>query len=65
VVSVRAVRTHGAHFRVIHHEPLEITSTGNVRPDVAAIMKRINGIIEEWIREHPEQWFWVHNRWPD
>ncbi|MDR2778002.1 MAG: hypothetical protein LBB13_00640 [Rickettsiales bacterium] len=23
----------------------------------------INGVIEKWIRENPEQWFWIHNRW--
>lgn len=23
----------------------------------------INDIIENWIRETPEQWFWVHDRW--
>ncbi len=26
------------------------------------IMKRINEIIEDWIRETPEQWLWVHHR---
>ena len=65
VVPVQAVRTHGAHFRVIHHPPLKITPTGDARADAAAIMKRVNGILEGWIREHPEQWLWVHNRWPD
>jgi KDO2-lipid IV(A) lauroyltransferase len=65
VVPVQVVRTHGAHFHVIFHEPMKISSTGDTRADAAAIMERINGIIEEWIREHPEQWLWVHNRWPD
>lgn len=65
VVPVQAVRTHGAHFHVIYHQPLEIASTGDVRADAAAIMTKINGVLESWIREHPEQWLWVHNRWPD
>jgi len=25
---------------------------------------RINQWVEARIREAPEQWFWMHNRWP-
>jgi len=25
----------------------------------------VNATLEAWIRERPEQWFWVHRRWPD
>jgi len=33
--------------------------------DDAAIetMTEINGLLESWIRETPEQYFWLHNRW--
>lgn len=26
-------------------------------------LQKINNILESWIRENLEQWFWVHNRW--
>ena len=32
---------------------------------IRAIMVAINGILEGWIRERPEQWLWLHRRWPD
>jgi KDO2-lipid IV(A) lauroyltransferase len=28
-------------------------------------MRTVNATLEGWIRERPEQWFWVHSRWPD
>ncbi|HER26319.1 MAG TPA: lauroyl acyltransferase, partial [Rhodospirillales bacterium] len=30
-----------------------------------AIMTRINQQLEQWIRDKPAQWLWLHNRWPD
>jgi len=28
-------------------------------------MRRVNAIIEDWIRARPEQWLWLHRRWPE
>jgi KDO2-lipid IV(A) lauroyltransferase len=31
--------------------------------DVAGTMQAITDVIEGWVREHPEQWLWLHRRW--
>jgi lauroyl/myristoyl acyltransferase len=26
-------------------------------------MQIITSIVDGWVREHPEQWLWLHRRW--
>jgi KDO2-lipid IV(A) lauroyltransferase len=33
------------------------------RIDIKGTMQRITAVIESWVREHPEQWLWLHRRW--
>ncbi len=64
MVPTRVERLGGAHFRLTFYPPLEIRKTGNRTDDVRAIMVRVNEIVGEWVRQRPEQWLWLHNRWP-
>ena len=33
------------------------------RVDIAGTMQAVTAVIEGWVREHPEQWLWLHRRW--
>jgi Kdo2-lipid IVA lauroyltransferase/acyltransferase len=33
------------------------------RVEVAGTMQRVTSVVEGWVREHPEQWLWLHRRW--
>lgn len=57
-------RKHKARFRVVVHEPIALESTGDRNADVEAAVRKINAFVEERVREQPEEWFWVHKRWP-
>ena len=46
------------------YPPLEVTKTGDRRADTLATMTDVNTTMERWIRERPEQWLWLHRRWP-
>jgi KDO2-lipid IV(A) lauroyltransferase len=64
LLPIHVVRKQGATFHAIVEPPLTYPTTGERSKDVYTIMTQINQTIEGWIREHPEQWFWVHQRWP-
>jgi Kdo2-lipid IVA lauroyltransferase/acyltransferase len=31
--------------------------------DVQSTMQVIMTVVEGWVREHPEQWLWLHRLW--
>ncbi|MFI4973144.1 MAG: lysophospholipid acyltransferase family protein [Caulobacterales bacterium] len=57
-------RTRGARFKVIVHEPIEVAKTGSRAVDVEAGVRQVNAFIEARVRERPEEWWWVHRRFP-
>jgi KDO2-lipid IV(A) lauroyltransferase len=64
IIPARVVRRNGANFEVFVYPPLPYQKTGDSAKDAEILMTKVNQILEGWIREHPEQWFWVHKRWP-
>ena len=63
VVPTRVERLDGARFRLTFYPPLEVPNTGNRHDDVKAMMVAVNAMFEGWIRDRPDQWFWMHRRW--
>jgi len=57
-------RTHKARFEVTVHEAIEVINTGHKAQDIDATVCKISAFIEKAVRENPEEWFWVHKRWP-
>jgi KDO2-lipid IV(A) lauroyltransferase len=43
--------------------PLEMLRTGNYERDLAINTARMASVIEKAIRENPDQWLWIHERW--
>ncbi|MFO0389169.1 MAG: lysophospholipid acyltransferase family protein [Alphaproteobacteria bacterium] len=64
ILPAYVLRKSGAHFEAHMFPALEYEKTGDAEKDTLAIMTAINQMLEGWIRAHPEQWFWVHKRWP-
>jgi KDO2-lipid IV(A) lauroyltransferase len=59
ILLARVIRTKGAYFQMKFYKVLHAKDfDGSVE-----VMKEINRMYELWVRETPEQWFWVHRRW--
>ena len=65
VLPARVERLGGARFRLTVFPPLPLPRSGDHHADVASLTTRVNQTLEGWIRDRPQEWFWVHRRWPD
>jgi lauroyl/myristoyl acyltransferase len=42
---------------------VEVSRTGDYDRDLLENTQRFTKIVEEVVREYPDQWFWLHSRW--
>ena len=63
VIRRRTDADDNVHF-VQHFFPaIDVPKTDNMKADVDHAMRQAYDLIEQWIAERPEEWFWQHNRW--
>jgi KDO2-lipid IV(A) lauroyltransferase len=43
--------------------PVKLIDTGNIEQDVLENTRRFNKILEDYVRQYPDQWLWIHRRW--
>jgi len=49
---------------VLHFgDPLPVVTTGDAEQDALANTAAFTAKIEEYVRQYPEQWLWMHRRW--
>ncbi len=63
--GLRVVRHPGDRFQLIVTEAIDPPRDAEGRIDVERTMQVITDVVEGWVREHPEQWLWLHRRWRD
>ncbi len=63
VLFVVAVPLGDGRHRVVIEGPLDVPRTGDRERDVLAFMQDLNDRLGRHVREHPDQWYWLHRRW--
>ncbi|WP_099864817.1 lipid A biosynthesis lauroyl acyltransferase [Pararhizobium haloflavum] len=63
VFPARSIRLPDGRFRLEIEPAVSIPRDSQGRVDVAATAQMLNDKVETWVREHPGQWQWFHDRW--
>ena len=63
VHGARTIRMPGGRLHLELTPPITLPRDAEGLIDVVAATAAINLIVEGWVREHPDQWFWLHDRW--
>jgi KDO2-lipid IV(A) lauroyltransferase len=63
LVPTRTVLGPSGGCRVVYERPIEWSQSTERTRGIVEITQRLTRVIEGWVREHPEQWLWIHRRW--
>lgn len=50
-------------YRLEFGPAVELSRSGDEEADVVENTARFTRVIEDYVREHPDQWLWAHKRW--
>lgn len=63
LVPLRVIRKENKTYEIVYEKPIEYQATGNYEQDLKTLTQLMNNHVEGWVKEYPEQWFWLHRRW--
>ena len=50
-------------FILTFYPPLEIEKTESQEENIKRLTQKTLDMLESWIKESPEEWFWIYDRW--
>jgi KDO2-lipid IV(A) lauroyltransferase len=63
VLPMFMARQKSGKYKFIMKPLVEISRTGDYEKDLFENTQRFTKVVEDVIREYPDQWFWIHQRW--
>jgi KDO2-lipid IV(A) lauroyltransferase len=63
VLPMFMVRQQTGKYKFILKPLVEISRTEDYERDLLENTQRFTKVVEDVVREYPDQWFWIHQRW--
>ncbi|MCK5934445.1 MAG: lipid A biosynthesis lauroyl acyltransferase [Fulvimarina manganoxydans] len=63
VYPARSIRLADGRYRLELFPRLDLPRDAAGEIDIETSCQALNDVVEGWVREHPEQWMWFHDRW--
>ena len=57
------IRMKDGRYKCLLQPAVEIVKTGDSEEDIRVNTQNFNRVIEDIVRQYPDQYFWVHQRW--
>ena len=45
------------------HKPIYVERTRDKQADIRRTSQQLMDVLEQHVRDYPEDWFWLHDRW--
>lgn len=62
IIVATTVRKNGK-YHIRYSDPIYPNTSASKQTEVPHLMTRALALFEQGVKEHPEQWLWIHNRW--
>ncbi|MDD5170901.1 MAG: lysophospholipid acyltransferase family protein, partial [Syntrophales bacterium] len=63
VIPAFMPRMADGRYKMIFMPPVAVDCTDDYEKDLLTNTQRFTGVIERVVRQYPDQWFWLHQRW--
>jgi KDO2-lipid IV(A) lauroyltransferase len=63
VLPAFSIRQEDGRYRVIIEPEIPLIRSGDKEADVERNTELFTRVIERYVREYPDHWFWLHQRW--
>ena len=63
VHGARSIRLPDGRFRLEITDELVLPRDDKGDVDIKGTTELVTKVVEDWVREYPEQWLWMHRRW--